>query len=148
MKKIYLFLLTLCVLGIAETVHARSKSSLRRLKNIRIGKSKTIRGYNNITVNPKSVGEVYIIETDDDKHEITGMDDGIVILNFYDEDGNVEEKVIDIKDRRPDIQPNVSFGFGYGGGYYPYGGYYRNRYTPWGGWSSSWGRPYYNNFYW
>lgn len=146
MKKIYLLLLTLCVL----TGTVQGKSNLRRLKSIRVGGHKTVRGYDKITVDPDSKGEVHITEIDDNKHEITGTDDGIVILNFHDDDGNVEEKVIDIKDRRPEPRANVSFGFGFGG-YYPRRYYYYGSdpfYTPWGGWGPYWNRPYYNNFYW
>ncbi len=168
MKKIYFTLITLLALGYVEKTYTglfstsktsstkkkrgkrKSRSNLRSLKNIRVGKSKTIRGYNTITVNPKSNGKVYITEIEDGKHEITGMEDGIVILNFYDEDGSLEEKVIDIKDRRPEVNvgPNVSFGFGFG--YRQRGYYYMSSdpfYTPWGGWGPYGNRPYYN-YYW
>lgn len=149
MKKIYLFLLTLCVLGLVEKSYTRSKSNLRHLKNIRVGKSKTIRGYNKITINPKSTGDVHITETDDNKHKITALDDGIIILNFYDADGGMEEKIIDIKDRRSEPRANVSFGFGFGG-YSPRRYYYYGSdpfYTPWGGWGPYSNRSYYN-YYW
>lgn len=163
MKKLYMGLITLLILGSVETTYTKifgsSKTSteekrkkhkhhsnLRHLKKIRVGKSKTVRGFKNITVNPKSTGEVYITQLGDDKHEINGMKEGIVILNFYDDDGFVEEKVIDIKDREPDIQvqPNVSFGLGFG--YRPRGYYYDPFYSPWG-WGPYWNRPYYN-YYW
>ena len=147
MNKLCIALMAFCILGFTEITHtrSRSKSSLRHLDSIRIGKSKTIRGYSKIVVDPTSDGQVHITEIDDNKHKITGMDDGIVILQFYDEDGNPEEKVIDIKDRRPEPQVNVGFGFGYNPYYYRRGYYYSSDpfYTPWGGW----GRPYYN-YYW
>lgn len=170
MKKIYVALITFLALSSIETTYTRffshsktsskkkkqsqkkkrSHSSLRHLKNIRVGKSKTIRGYEKILVNPKSNGEVHINKIDNNKHTITGMKDGIVILNFYDEDGLVEEKAIDIKERKPDIivRPNVSFGLGWG--YRPRGYYYISSdpfYSPYWGWGPYWNRPYYN-YYW
>jgi hypothetical protein len=144
MKKIYLFFIALCVLGFTEVIHAKRKSSLRHLKKIRVGKSKTVRGFDKIIEDPESKGDVHIIKIGDEKHEITGMEDGIVILNFYDKDGNKEEKVIDIRDRAPEIQSNINFGFGFR----PYG-YYRSDpfYDPFWGWGRSWNRPHYN-YYW
>lgn len=146
MKK-YITFFTVLIMSITLTaVYARSKSSLRRLNTIRVGKNKTVRGYTNITINPKSTGDVYINEIEDNKHKITGMDDGVVILNFHDENGQIESKTITIKENtRRDS--NVSFGFGFGG-YYPRRYYISSDpfYTPWSGWGPYCNRRYY--YYW
>lgn len=147
MKKFFIVFLAFSALGFTEIIHAKSRSSLRRLKKIRVGKSKTVRGYDTVVMDQsESKGDVHIIEIEDNKHEITGTDDGIVVLKFYDEDGQlVEEKAIDIKDRAPEPRVNVGFGFGFRPyGYYPYG--YRSgpNYSPYWGW----GHNSYYNHYW
>lgn len=133
-------LLTLSSIGVLQ---ARTGRSVNRLK-LRVGETDKIGGYDKITAQ-SSGGKVHIAKNSDDSHSITGMDDGMVILKFYDEDGEeVLEKAIDVRERRPERYNNagIAIGIGYPGYYYSSDPWYDPLYG-WGPYRHSYHRGYY-----
>lgn len=120
------------------SLEARSKSSsLRRLK-LRVGDTKTLRGYDAITADPKNM--IHITVNRDDEHELTGMKEGMVVLKFYQDGEEIAEKAIQVRAEREEPDVNVSFGFGFGA--YPRRYYYSSDpfYDPLYGWGAPhWG---------
>lgn len=110
----------------------RRASSLSGLK-LRVGKSKELRGYDDIKADPASA--VHITKTLKG-HEITPRKEEFVVLKFYIDGDQVAEKGIDIRPRAEDPDVSVGFGFGFG-----HPGYWYDDpwYNPWYGWRRGWG---------
>ena len=133
MKKTSLLflLLTLCFSHSLEA--KRRGTSISRLQ-LRVGEAKKVGGYNNITASPSK--KVHISKYSEDTYEITGMEEGMVILKFYQDGDEAHEKAVHVRPARQDSDANISFGFGVG-----YPGYYYSSdplYDPLYGW---WGYP-------
>lgn len=136
MKKYILLFLTLfgaLHLEARSSARGRKASSPSKLKNLRVGRSVEVQGYDNITADPDSA--VHIARTSRG-HEITGRVEGIVVLKFYIDGDEVAEKAVDIRPRAE--EPDVSVGFGFSVGHPGY--WYDDPWYPFG-WHG-WHRPY------
>jgi hypothetical protein len=133
MKKYILLFLTLFgALHLEARSEKRRASSVNSLK-LRVGQSKEIRGYHEITADPASA--VHIARTSRG-HEITPRKEEFVVLKFYIDGEEVAEKAVDIRPRAE--EPDVSVGFGFSVGHPGY--WYDDPWYPFG-WHG-WHRPY------
>lgn len=125
-----LFTITSCL-----SLVARAGRSVKRLRSIRVGDTTDVGEYKNVT--SKSLGgKVHIIKNSDGTHSISGTDEGMVTLYFYDDDDEIVlEKAIDVRPRRQESSPSVGFSIGVGG--YPRGYWISSDppYDPFYGWN-------------